>query len=78
APSYEAFMGLLYEARKEMNKKLDIEKFEEELEKQKPVLEFLLETETAKLEASDPTKMKQSEYANTNPTEAGTPKEEKD
>ncbi|CAG8694652.1 8000_t:CDS:2, partial [Gigaspora rosea] len=33
APSREAFMGQLHEARKEINKKLDIEKFEEELEK---------------------------------------------
>ncbi|CAG8464245.1 31426_t:CDS:2 [Gigaspora margarita] len=57
-----------------------MKEFEEELEKQKPVLEFLLETETAELEgrkASDPTETNQDEYADLEPTEASTPEEEK-
>ncbi|CAG8806097.1 15552_t:CDS:2 [Gigaspora margarita] len=59
---------------------VNTKEFEEELKKQKPVLEFLLDTETAKLEgreASDPTKTKQDEYANLEPTKAGMPKKEK-
>ncbi|CAG8690653.1 2746_t:CDS:2, partial [Gigaspora rosea] len=81
APSREMLMSSLHEARKEMNKTLDMEEFEKELEKKKPALEFLLETETADLEerkVSDPTKMKQSDYADPESTEDGTPKEEKE
>ncbi|RIB20742.1 hypothetical protein C2G38_2244381 [Gigaspora rosea] len=81
APSRKTLMSSLHEARKVMNKTLNMEEFEKELEKRKPVLEFLLETETADLEerkVSDPTKMRQSDYADPEPTEAGTPKEEKE
>ncbi|CAG8642071.1 8963_t:CDS:2 [Gigaspora rosea] len=53
APSCKVFMGPLHEARNEMNRKLDMKAFEEELEKQKPELEFLLETETAEQEEGE-------------------------
>ncbi|CAG8722694.1 15888_t:CDS:2, partial [Gigaspora rosea] len=76
APSREMFMSPLHEARKEMNRKLDMEKFEEDLEKQKPVLEFLLETETAEIGASELAKTTQNKYTNVEPAEPVTSKEE--
>ncbi|CAG8749132.1 21390_t:CDS:2, partial [Gigaspora rosea] len=53
-PSREPLMSPLHKAIREMNRKLDIEEFEEKLRKREPVLEFLLETETAELESGTP------------------------